>query len=238
MAFSRKRKRSSIKKPMRSRKRRRIGKGKMKIGRSLPLAGFGKSKMCRLRFVTSFNLDPAAAEITSKVFRANSIFGPDSTTATLRPRGFTENMQFYQHFTVVGSRITVQYLCNTAATTPGIMGILLTAAGTSAATFDGTNDMLETKAFGRNQKFVGTNQQFAYKVSKNFSAKKWFGTTSIIGKDLYRGNSASNPSEGAFFEVVFASTGANNPSAAGFRATIDYLVIFTEPKIIPTSNTD
>lgn len=205
--------------------------------RSLPLTGFGKCKMVRLRYVQTVSLDAGAGLIAFNVFTANDLRDPDFTGAILghQPRGFDQNMESYNHFTVLGAKCQATYLPTTASTNPGIMGILLTGSGSAVSTFTGVDDMLETKAMGKNHVVCGGINRVERHVFKNFSAKKFFCATAIVGKDLYRGNTSASPQEKAFFEVIFSSTDSNDPTLAKIRVTIDYIAMLTEPKIIGLS---
>ncbi len=212
---------------------------KLQRYRGLPLTGFPNSKMVRLRYCQVFALDPGAGAITSNVFSANGMFDVDVTGAGHQPLGFDQWMSIYDHYTVVGSKIKVRYLKTTAgALIPGIFGVMLDDNVTLTATtpvqiIEGNQPnsryRLTTGIEGGN---FGQPQ-----VSLSFSAKKFFGTKSIISKAEYKGSSSANPTEGASYQVYYGSVdGSNNPGAATFLVTIEYIAVLTERKFLAQSS--
>lgn len=202
------------------------------VPKSLPLTGFPKCKMVRLRYVETVALDPGAALISFNAFVANDMFDPNTTGIGHQPRGFDQNMTSYNHFTVLGAKCTATYLPTAASDKAGIMGILLTATGTGASSFTGVDDLLESQVIGKSHVVCGGINRVQRTVTKKFSAKKFFCIKNFISKDLYRGSAAGSPSEKAYFEVMYSSTDANDPSLAKIRVTIDYIAMLTEPRII------
>ncbi len=73
-------------------------------------------------------------------------------------------------------------------------------------------------------------------ITRKFSAKKFFGTTALVGKSPYRGNTGADPTELAYFHVWTGPSpgGGDNPTIT-FIVVIDYIAVLTEPKLIPQS---
>ncbi len=221
-----------------------------KYGRSritrLPVGGYPKSMLMRLRYVTSVAVDCPAGSMADHLFRCNGMYDPDQTGIGHQPLGFDQAMAIYDHYTVVGAKIKVS-LQNSLdqdqvqALTPGAWGLLVTDSNQGInSRYTSTENLLEnietTKGMVRYTQ--ATQSTVALKkpvLSRNFSAKKFFGVSKIVGDDLYRGTNASNPQEEAFFRVWVGSLASNNPYAARFLVELEYLAVFTERKLIPAS---
>ncbi len=225
----------------RSRSKRRWGRGrKRRIARArsrrrLPLAGYPKSKMVRLRYVDQIGLDPAAGSITSHYFSANAMSDPDITGGGHQPLGFDQMMVGYEHYTVLGSKIKVTYVPGgTGLDIPGYFGVILD--NNTVLTYTNPLALMESKQGKQTAKWDGQSPDGNVKsITRYFSAKKFFKVKNIIGKDLYRGTSGTNPSEGAFFGIWSASIGSNNPALTNFLVEIEFIAVLTEPQFIAQS---
>lgn len=208
--------------------------------RRLPLTGFPSKKLIRLRYTHSLNLDGGASGAVAKAtFRLNGMFQPLNTATTHQPLGFDQWMTIYDHFTVLGSKINVKVSpvlaeASLINTIPGAYGIIVD----DNATIDylTAEQIIESKQGGQVKYFgyPSTNSR-TNQVTKKFSAKKFFGNSAIVGKSLYRGTSAADPSEGAFAHVWAAGMGGSDPGNVLVTVTIEYIAMLTEPKFLAQS---
>lgn len=211
---------------------KKTGRKKKTVRRSpkLVLGGYPSSKMVRLRYAQPITLDAGAGGKAINVFRANSMYDPDLTGVGSQPANFDDWMNNYNHFTVLGSKIQVISTPDTtSAYVPAHLGILLSASGSSATGMSITT--LYEQGLGKvATKVIGLTNNGRLTLTKTFSASKFFGKTksSLIGSSLYKGDSASNPGEGAFFEVFTMSINGNNPSSIPVMVIIDYIAVLTE----------
>lgn len=72
-------------------------------------------------------------------------------------------------------------------------------------------------------------------ATRYFSAKKFFGTKNIVGKDLYRGSTSASPTEEAYFQIWVASIAGGDPTTMNFLLEIEYIAVLTEPKFVDQS---
>lgn len=214
-----------------------------RIRRPLPMAGFPARKVVRMRYATRVNLNPGADGVpVVRGFLANGMFDPDTALGGHQPMGFDQWMAIYNHFTVLGSKITVRYVPNTTTSfAPIAFGVMLTDdntfpyTGTQALEF-----IMESKHGGRNLRLASTSNSATSRglsVTRTFSAKRFFGTRALIGEDTYRGTSAGDPAETANF-LVWAcnpTTAGNDPPNCSFVVTIDYIAMLTERREITPS---
>lgn len=236
MPLNKKRKRSYG----RTRPRKRMYRRRRFMRRRVPrpkFTGLGRKCMAKLRYVDYISIDPPAAGVASYVFRANSLYDPDAGAGGHQPMGFDQLMARYDHYTVVGSRIKVQYMPVAAASSvPGLMGVLLSDSGGRVAAATSISHLLEHPGRGsvaNTGVFLPKDQNA--RVYRKFSAKKFFGKKQIVGDYLYRGTASSNPSEDVYFEVYHATVNGNDPANANFLVEIDYIAVFTEPKPLAQS---
>lgn len=206
-----------------------------RMKRRSPIGGFPKSKLVRLRYCQSINLDAGTGVIAKSNFVANGMYDPWRGGTGHQPSNFDRWMGIYNHFTVIGSKITVQYTPSTAtAVLPCHMGVVLSDNGTLTSEVGSVENLLEQPRLARMNKVIGIQTaQYPSKITKTFSAKKFFGKplSSIIGDGTYRGNSSGDPTELAYYEVFVASVAGNNPGLVQLMCTIDYIAVLTEPEL-------
>lgn len=225
--------------------KKRRGRRKRNIARPLALSGMPKSKLVRLRYVLMASLNPGAGSKTAISISANDMFNPDSVS-TRQPTGFNQLLGtssttgWYDHFQVVGSKITVTFVEPEANTNvnPAYVGIVLSDNGTRVSSAASISALFESSLNTRKQVQIAgrLNAPYQATLSSTFSQKKFFGTKSL-GVSKYKGTYNSSPSEQAYFEVYAASIAANDPGVLNFIATVDYIALLTEPKQIVESAT-
>lgn len=207
---------------------------------SLPLTGFAKSKLVRLRYAEEIVFNPATAGISSYVFSANGMYDPNITGTGHQPSGFDQNMLFYDHYTVISSKCSVKYFDDAGtAAIPAYFDVILTDAGTTASSFANVNDFIESRfAHGTTMKAVGA--PFNYNSVNPwrrtmFNAKRFFHKKAIVGASQYRGDASANPAEQAYYEVICAAINGNDPAPVNLLVVIDFIAVLTEPKNVAQS---
>lgn len=217
-------------------RRRRRTRGRK---RRLPLTGMPHSKMVKLRYCQEITLNPTSVAPAVNNFRANDMYDPDFTGGGHQPSGFDQLMAWYDHFTVVGSKISMKFIPTTAGNlVPGYFGVALTDAIGRVGALAGAESILESRICGRSYSVGGSYNSVDNKsptVYKSFSARKFFSKSAIVGEKEYKGSTAASPTEEAIFECWAASAGLNDPSALTFLITIDYIAVLSEPKSITPS---
>lgn len=197
-----------------------------------------KTALVKLKYVSLIVLDAAAGGIASHYFRANGMFDPDQTGVGEEPLGIRVWQNFYNHYTVVGSRCKATFYANTS--TAGDVSNNVVCIGlhddpilpvtTPAGLYE--QPQLVTTALGT----ADGNRAIA-NLSKNFSAKRFFGTKYINGVDQYQGNiGVSDPVEQALFGIHCGSAGTGNPTAIDVKVEIEYIAVLQEPKNLARSD--
>lgn len=217
---------------------KRVVKRKRKPLRKLPLGGFPKNHMVRLRYVTECVVQCSGLS-KSYNFRANGMFDPDYSGVGHQPKAFDQWMLIYNHFNVVGSKINVK-LASTHGADNFIWGV------TRTPTYDQMNGKLLSycleNRYNKGYKTIGSSYNMSGQRAlanttqiARYSQKSQFGRNSAQKEDL-TGSATADPIEQQFFEVWIAPV--NNVSAtqtASFIVTIDYLALLTEPRVLAQS---
>lgn len=203
--------------------------------RPLPLTGYGKSKMVRLRYCQEVTLNPGLASIATHYFLANGMYDPDVTTGGHQPLGFDQMMLGYDHFTVIGSKIKATPMNTSTGTgTPGYFGIIID--DNASLSYTTASQVLESKqgkgAVMVTQKSINGNQRSAY---RSFSAKKFLTKRNPIDDPQLKGSTSSDPTEKVYFGLWNAAVGNNDPDTSNFMVEIEYIAILSEPKFLAQS---
>lgn len=226
-----------VKTPYRNRYRRRY----------IPLNLYPTSKLVRLRYTQTWSIDPAEDTVSAIYFKANSMFDVSTATGDHQPRGFDQAMLGYEHFTVIGSKISATWIPAVAGQTvegqtPMIWGFCTLPTASFSGLSTGTlqiSDILESRLRPRWQ-YAGLLPASGKPptLTTKFSAKKYFRKNAIVGTPSYKGNIASDPSELAYFGMFAGpavSGGTVNPDGQNFMVSIEYIAVLTEPKILGPS---
>lgn len=185
----------------------------------------------KLRYVEDdFTLDPGISAPAVQVFSINGLYDPNYTGTGHQPRGFDQFMTMYDHYTVIGAKITVTLAQPAGAHYNLHVGV---ACKDNAPAMSTINDYLE----GRNlvsrvlkaSEVGGTTNLVT--LTKTCSVKKFLGVSRILGASEFRGTTSTNPTEQGYFHIFAQALNSSvNPTLIRGTARIDYLTIFTEPK--------
>lgn len=186
-----------------------------------------------LRYMeTSVGLNPGVAgSAADYVFSANGMYDPNITGIGHQPIGFDQYMSLYEHFTVIGAKISVVFQ-NTETTYLAWCGIAVRPAATAIVDGQTTmeNGMCVVKAFDK----AGTTNSFGM-LTYPLSIGKYMGRKSILSEDDFRGTSGANPAEQVYFHVFAFPNNAQDIGQITAHVVIDYIAVFTEPKEVAQS---
>jgi len=189
-----------------------------------------------LKYHSEIVLDPSTATPAWHVFSANGLFDPDITSTGHQPYGFDQYMAQYNHYTVVGAKITVHY-SNVSSTTQPYILTIRTAAGTTPLT--NRTQILEAPINITN-KFIGSRQgaRADGSFSRRVSISKFL-SQDVMQEDNnagFDGVTTGNPAEQVFFHVgAQAYSVFTDAPAITLNVIIEYLAVFHEPKeVLPS----
>lgn len=222
-----KRKRSYT--PKRSTKRRRFAPKRRMRRPVVPRGLRSQRKVLKLRWNHYNSLNGGTGAVDFHAYRANTIYRPDGTGGDTHSPMFTSQIAaLYNHYVVLGAKITVKFLSPTNTTTGALIGGVFLSDDTTFS----TNVITLTEQNRSNWRMITpSNNVRPFVVKKKFSAKKFFNVKDV--KDNVKRIGAAfgaNPSEEAHFITwVGAANGTTDPSPVDTFVTIDYIVLVSEP---------
>lgn len=243
------RKRRARKAPYKRRhgKRKRIRRAKRALGvsRFKQYSGFPQSRMVRLRYAETVSMDPiSTSTATYYNFRANSCFDPNETGTGHQPRGWDQWTQFYNHYVVVGSKCSIRWIVDRPDSTGDDNAAIAVGCrlnDSNIPIFSGVQEAFQhISELGFSYRLMIPN---IYKTNSvrtvcKYSPKKFFNVKDM--KDNFSrlgANVGTNPVEDALFQMWLCGVGSGPLEGVGVKAcvTIDYIVVFGEPKNLSLS---
>lgn len=168
-------------------------------------------------------------------FRCNGMFDPDASGGGHQPMYFDQMTALYDHYTVIGAKITVIFAIAESTPTvtqtrmPITVGVFI---NDDTTTTPGINGVLEN-ATNSASSFT-LNDGSPRRLVKKWSAKKTFGG-SILGNSNLTGTATVNPAEEQFFTLFTDSSAVVEAIDVFYRVQIDYIAVWTELKDIAGS---
>lgn len=224
----------------RGRNRRRALMNKRRRKRRVPrplTLGFPKSKLTKLRYVDQILLNPSTAgSIATNYFRANSAYDPDFTLGGHQPLFYDQFAVAYDHYTVLGSKITVKPMPSSTTSPVGTWGIYLDDQSVNEYTT--VPALIESNQSGGTWKNVSPAAYTTRSsLSKTFSTSKFFHVNkgALNAGTRFVAGIGSNPTEDALFCLWYGAPPAAGGVSMYFMVQIDYIVRFSEPKYVAQS---
>lgn len=201
----------------------------------LPMAGFPNNKLVKMRYVDELRISTGAGSSLSKSapFVANGLFDPYYPLGGHQPKGFDQWMAIYSHYNVIGAKITVKLA--SSGSNNVAWGVCRTPSPSQMANRSLTY-ILENR-YQKNVRYLSWNNNTNVTMNNrgltaSYSQKKVFGKNSAQKENL-TGSIEANPTEGQYFEIWVAPVqGDTNIKTLDFVVTIDYIALFTEPKVL------
>lgn len=210
-------------------KKRTFKKRYVKYKRGVP-SGMPNIRIAKLRYSSQEQLTSSGA-LVGNIWRANSINDPQEAIGGHQPMGHDTWATLFHHYVVLGSKITVNFVSSaTTGAAPGTAGIYLSPTANFA--YSNSSAFIEAKRGPYKQMSANSTRQVV--MRNTFSAKKFFNVKDV--KDnLLRLGAATNvdPTEGAFFLIWFQT--ASGTTTWYFTITIDYIVLYSEPRTMVQS---
>lgn len=185
---------------------------------------FPKSWIGPVRYVECFSMNAPIGVPTQYAFSANGLYDPNITGTGHQPMGFDQMMALYNHYEVIGAKITLTAI--NSGTVEGFnMGIKLDDNSTLAAN-DLNNSFEHPMTSWRS---ISSTYDTPNSITQTFSQKSFFGDKS--GDRETWGDAAANPIDQAYFIcIVGPVTSTQDLATLPMVAQIDYLVKWHEPK--------
>lgn len=195
---------------------------------SRPLRAIPPKMKVKMSYVEQNNIDAGIGTAGVLVYRANDIYDPNASGVGHQPRTFDQFMQLYDHFVVVGSKITIKFT-NTDINNEHVVGVALLDT-TSAKT--NINDYLETDYTKYRTLTVKGSGGSQGTISMKCNPNKFLGRSHPLSDPDLKGGLLSSPTEQAAWHVFDQTVNeSQNGDKMYFVAEMEYVVILLEPKI-------
>lgn len=202
---------------------RKYGKRKSKVMSGGPLSLTMRSKM---RYNEQITITPVTGLVGSYIFRTNSLTDPNLTGVGHQPRGYDQLMSLYDHYTVIGAKITARFFIS--STQPTVVGI--TVKDDSVGLTDPEDYMesrvLKTRSIGAR----GASQSICTTLSMSINPNRFLGIRNPMSSALVRGAISASPVESAYFHLFAFDPTGDTPGAVSVDVTIDFTAVLTEPQ--------
>lgn len=182
-------------------------------------------------FENSLTIDPTAGGLAAEyVFSANGMFDPNITGVGHQPLSFDQYMAMYDHYTVIASKITV-FARNGDESYGQMVGVRYSDSQTLES---------DPRVIIENGRCVYRlmdegDESDACSVSMGLNIGKVLGRKNVLDEDDLRGSSGGNPAEQAYWHVFGFPDSNVDSGAIRFSVQIDYIAVFTEPKLLALS---
>lgn len=193
--------------------------------------GFPNKLTMRHRYVEGGALTSTTGSLSVQNFRANGMFDPNQTGTGHQPLYFDQMAAIYDHYTVIGSVIHVEFIPASSSSLPAVVGIMLN--DDSTVTPGSATALCEQGgAVSRVTSATGSVQPFT--LTSKFSAKGTFGG-SVLANDNLQGTGSADPTEQTLFTLFGQTIDLAGTTTVYYRATIEYLAVWEELKDIAAS---
>jgi len=202
------------------------------VVRNLPL--FGLRTRRKLPYYEAIVLvGPANSSATAQyIWSANGCFDPNITGAGHQPMGFDQMMLFYNHYTVVGSRIKT-LIQNASGTNIAVYSSLMVSGSTSVST-DYINNIENGELVYTILSVPGASGANA-SLRTSVNCAKFQGLSNIMDDPDMRGDASSNPTEQLYYIVSVWNPASAAVASVLVNVELEFDVIFHEPKKGPLS---
>lgn len=221
--------------PRRAFKRRatRVGRRKPLNNKTQVTAGLGfpKQMLMKHRYVENIVLQGVTGSSATYRFSANGLYDPNITGTGHQPLYFDQMATLYNHYCVIGSKITYQIQNNNSTYTLGVATFVnddtsLTTSTIQALAEQSAGNVRLVSAAGR-----GPSKIF---LTKKWSAKKMFPGSVLSNYDL-SASITSNPAEQSYFDIMIQDPTSSVTVDANILVTIEYIAIWTELRDVAQS---
>lgn len=186
-------------------------------------------RMQRLRYTSYEFLQANAGAISTRTFRANSVYDPDYAVGGNMCMRHAQMSDFYADYVVIGSKITVKQIggSNASICAPAMLWAYLNDVPTFP--FTDYTQFIENGKIG--YKLVSDSTANRLSISNKFSAKKFFNIANIKDNVARIGCPvAQNPPDEAYFNVCCQALDGSSSVSLNLFVVIDYLVLYSQPK--------
>jgi hypothetical protein len=176
-----------------------------------------------------FTINPSAGGVPAVyIFSVNGLYDPNISGVGHQPRGFDQLMVLYDHYVVIGAKITVNFASTDSAGDSNMCGVTVRD---NASTLTTPNDIMEQRYISYGALGGETNGP-PISVSFACNPNHFLGRSKPLSDPELKGSSSANPTEQCFFHVFgYPVESGRDSSGIQCQARIEYEAILIEPKM-------
>ncbi len=196
------------------------------------------SKMVRLRYAETFQLNPGSGATAMAHIKCNDLYAPSTLSGAHQPLGFDQVMQLYERFCVVGSKISCAFQLNQDTSVTGIVGVAVRNTDTDESVQDTGAVQTNEGLLERNRTkwtYTGNTMNGApiARVSQKFGTKKFFHVSTINSnagnqrdEGTLWGTASASPTTLAYYNIFAAPFADSADISATVRIVVEYTAVF------------
>lgn len=192
--------------------------------------GFPMKMLMTHRYVELLSMTSTVGSLATYSWAANGMYDPNLSSSGHQPLYFDNMTALYNHFHVIGSKITVKVANSTSATGGGRIGVYQNDDTTITPSY--IDAMRERNP--QSSKMIGPGQDHASVFTLKYSSKKNFGGATLSNNAL-RGNVSNNPTELSVFTLFYQPNDLTSTTTIYFEVCIEYIAVWTELKELASS---
>lgn len=195
--------------------------------------GFPKMVKTKLHYCDNFILTAIASGTTgTQQFIINGLYDFDFTGTGHQPYYFDQYMAIYDHYHVIGAKITVDFI-NTS-TTPIVVGGYI---NDDTAVSVGTLSAFQEQPFSKYAVLPPASACLTTTLSWNWSAAQFFTgrKETILADTELQGTAAANPIENSVLCLYYRNTDITLPTSVSYTVKAEFIACFHELKDVTQS---
>lgn len=160
------------------------------------------------------------------VISLNSLFDPDRTGGGHQPRGYDQLMLMYDHYTVINTKCRID-MHNNETNRPAYVICTVRDSATES-----TNYTDYTESLNSNWKILGVEGSGTADktIMLNINPNEFLGRSHPLSDPQLKGGATSSPVEECFLHISGMGFDQFTACSINIMVTLEYTVIFTEPK--------
>lgn len=183
------------------------------------------------RYAVNPNVASPGLAGTALLYRANGMFDPEQATGGHQPMYFDQLAALYDHFCVIGSKMTVTFSPAAGNTVP----VQFNLGVDDDATIPSNSPVSLAEYTDSNYGIIPVPGSPPITRTMTWSAKKYFGKDPLDNPEL-QGSVSADPTEQSYFTVTLQPMdGLSINQAIYITIVIEYIAIWKELKSVAAS---
>jgi len=193
--------------------------------------GFPKQVTVTHKYTDIVTLVSSSGAVAQYLWSANGMYDPDITSTGHQPMLFDQFSAVYDHYCVIGSKITLKCMPADAEYSVPMTVLLMLNDDTSLIT---TSPIANAEQVGSTIKFLQMDAGQELILTKGFSAQKTYGKSPQIQGKLI-GSGSSMPAEQTYFQLLTQTTDQATTQSIIVYFSIEYIAVWNELKDVTQS---